>query len=504
MRRSGVRFVMARACRVLLAGALLVAAAPGGMADEAPPEQDLPRNLTLQDYKNQIESTLPAYSSGMLDVQPGPDWLASVDVQQVALAVNDLPAPGDIVTEGLLTEAHDAGDTKFVKIDRGIGRVRWANKTRRFDFDTSPHSAVDQGVAQQVVLGVCDALGIPAAERAGVSVATVIGTPVGPGGEEPSHDREQLVTVVRTANGFPVFESHVRVAVSNLATPARLLVVWPRFEVPAGLSLLPRASVVDAIANRVWEAEFGAEVEMGIRIAYAPVGKRFLPAAVVAFSDPRSGEVLVVPLVDLPGDWDLDGKPDAEDNCPERPNPWQEDRDDDGAGDPCDNCPDIYNPSQIDSDGDGFGDACDMAEGACILLDLTCEVLTAAICAADSGTYQGDGSLCGAGTGIGPLPDGSAVTPLSLSVHPNPAVGLSAGVQFTLGEDSIGLVRVDVYDIHGRVVRNLTEEVFERTGTHRVAWDGQDAQGTQVAGGVYFIRVRTISGSAMEKVTILR
>ena len=85
-------------------------------------------------------------------------------------------------------------------------------------------------------------------------------------------------------------------------------------------------------------------------------------------------------------DTDLDGIPDAEDNCPTTPNADQADADFDGAGDVCDacpadadndadsdgvcgdvdNCPATFNPDQADFDLDGAGDACDAAANACL------------------------------------------------------------------------------------------------------------------------------------------
>ena len=73
-------------------------------------------------------------------------------------------------------------------------------------------------------------------------------------------------------------------------------------------------------------------------------------------------------------DADDDGIADSEDNCPNDPNPGQEDADNDGLGDACDalndsdddgiaddvdNCPNDANPNQPDSDGDGIGNRCD-------------------------------------------------------------------------------------------------------------------------------------------------
>jgi hypothetical protein len=78
-----------------------------------------------------------------------------------------------------------------------------------------------------------------------------------------------------------------------------------------------------------------------------------------------------------PNDNDGDTVPDTADNCPNVPNPGQDDVDGDGFGDGCefdsdgdtvpdvqDNCPAVPNSGQEDGDGDGVADACDTVRPA--------------------------------------------------------------------------------------------------------------------------------------------
>ncbi|GAB4321001.1 MAG: hypothetical protein Kow0074_11700 [Candidatus Zixiibacteriota bacterium] len=62
-------------------------------------------------------------------------------------------------------------------------------------------------------------------------------------------------------------------------------------------------------------------------------------------------------------DSDSDGICDVVDNCPDTPNPGQENTDGDSLGDACDNCPSVHNDGQENADADSLGDACDNCPG---------------------------------------------------------------------------------------------------------------------------------------------
>jgi hypothetical protein len=69
--------------------------------------------------------------------------------------------------------------------------------------------------------------------------------------------------------------------------------------------------------------------------------------------------------------------------------------------------------------------------------------------------------------------------------HPNPFTP-STRIGFELAQ--AGRVRLGIYSVDGRLIRTLVDE--ERAaGSHEVIWDGRDAEGQNVAGGVYFYKL---------------
>jgi cytochrome c peroxidase len=82
------------------------------------------------------------------------------------------------------------------------------------------------------------------------------------------------------------------------------------------------------------------------------------------------------------------------------------------------------------------------------------------------------------------LEPGNTVVELA-PIRPNPA---SAGATITFSVPASEAVELTVYDLGGRVVRELASGPLT-AGSHTVVWDGRDRAGARVASGAYFCRL---------------
>ena len=113
------------------------------------------------------------------------------------------------------------------------------------------------------------------------------------------------------------------------------------------------------------------------------------------------------------------------------------------------------------------------------------------------------GSLVGAlGQGCNSIiaVDPTPVDRLALRVFPNPA-GLQSTISFSMPEP--GRALVTVFDISGRKVASLMDE-WVYANEFALRWNGADDRGTQVASGIYFVRVNTPAGTAATRLLIHR
>jgi len=65
-----------------------------------------------------------------------------------------------------------------------------------------------------------------------------------------------------------------------------------------------------------------------------------------------------------------------------------------------------------------------------------------------------------------------------------------------------GPVRLDIFDVQGRLVRRLLDEPVRR-GSHGILWDGRNDFGTQVGSGIYLLRLRHGGTSRVFRIVLL-
>jgi hypothetical protein len=106
---------------------------------------------------------------------------------------------------------------------------------------------------------------------------------------------------------------------------------------------------------------------------------------------------------------------------------------------------------------------------------------------------------CAGVTGIEDLLDAIADGLLDAG-RPNP-FGTQTVISYSL--PAPGPVRLDVYDVRGRLVRTLVDEVRPE-GRHHVAWNGRATDGAALPNGVYFYRLRAAGAAESRKLVLLR
>ncbi|MBE0565189.1 MAG: proprotein convertase P-domain-containing protein [Krumholzibacteria bacterium] len=84
--------------------------------------------------------------------------------------------------------------------------------------------------------------------------------------------------------------------------------------------------------------------------------------------------------------------------------------------------------------------------------------------------------------------------------HPNP-FNPTTTIRFDLPRP--GHVRLDVFDVAGRLVRTLVDE-YREGAVHAETWDGTDNSGRRAASGVYYCRVVADGNAATAKMLLLK
>ncbi len=88
----------------------------------------------------------------------------------------------------------------------------------------------------------------------------------------------------------------------------------------------------------------------------------------------------------------------------------------------------------------------------------------------------------------------------SLSAYPNP---FNPRVTFGFSVPQNGPARLAIYDARGRLVTVLRDEIVN-AGRHSASWDGRDARGLPVPGGLYLARIEGPGVSVGKKIVLAK
>ncbi len=83
-----------------------------------------------------------------------------------------------------------------------------------------------------------------------------------------------------------------------------------------------------------------------------------------------------------------------------------------------------------------------------------------------------------------------------------PGSTISDGCHVKFAVPHSSLVRVEIFDVNGRWVCSLKNDIFE-PGHHYSHWNGRDGAGRKVAAGVYLVRMEADGFKAVRKVVII-
>ena len=113
---------------------------------------------------------------------------------------------------------------------------------------------------------------------------------------------------------------------------------------------------------------------------------------------------------------------------------------------------------------------------------------------------SGTVSYLGGATTIGVAPKPAPVVELALLIHPTPSYG---PVTLRFAVPARTPVDVDIFDIQGRLVRQVVHETAT-PGWHAVDWDGRDRSGVSSGAGVYLVRMRAAGRELHRRIVRLR
>ena len=112
-------------------------------------------------------------------------------------------------------------------------------------------------------------------------------------------------------------------------------------------------------------------------------------------------------------------------------------------------------------------------------------------------------TLSGESVFHGPVSVAAAGAPKRAALHQNYPNPFNPGTAIAFTLDGPSEIRLAVYDLRGRLVRELAREQ-RGSGTHEIYWNGLDERGIQTGAGIYLCRLQAGAGTFIRKMIIVK
>ena len=91
---------------------------------------------------------------------------------------------------------------------------------------------------------------------------------------------------------------------------------------------------------------------------------------------------------------------------------------------------------------------------------------------------------------------------LAASISPNP---LNPAAKLSFSTSKPGAMKVQMFDVNGRLIRTIADEPTAVAGYHDFTIDGKTNAGSRLASGIYFVKIWTEhDGTETKSITILK
>ena len=99
-----------------------------------------------------------------------------------------------------------------------------------------------------------------------------------------------------------------------------------------------------------------------------------------------------------------------------------------------------------------------------------------------------------------------SATPTSVSLSQNYPNPFNPSTTISYNVEHSGYVRLNVYDVMGRLVKTLVNDYKEagHTSGYQVVWGGLDNSGQQVSAGLYIYSLQTRGITLTEKMVLMK